>query len=106
MAGSVLLLLALYLIAFCPSVMGAGFRFLRPEIPLLFEENRGQSPREFQYVLTHYNSGFSCDGLFSRYSDPPRRVFAQLRFAGANASCLAELTEPAGSWSHFYRGQR
>jgi uncharacterized protein (TIGR03437 family) len=106
MSRSVLVLLALYLVTFCPSVMGAGFRFLRPEIPLLFEENRGQSPREFRYVLTHYNSGFSCEGLFSRYSDRPRRVFAQFRFAGANASCPAELTDPAGSWSHFYRGQR
>ena len=58
---------------FSGSIDAASVRTLRPEIPFAFEENRGQSPNAFRYVLVHQNTGFSCDGVTARDTVMPAR---------------------------------
>mgnify|MGYP007070988966 CR=1 FL=1 len=85
-------------------VDAASIRTLRTEIPFAFEENRGQSPPDYRFVLVHQNAGFSCTGLYGRTSGPPRRIPDSISFAGANSSCSTEIFDPLPTSSNFYRG--
>jgi len=74
-------------------------------IPLAFEENRGQSPPQFKYVVTHVNAGLSCDAYYRR--DSPMRgasLLVMMRMVDANTRCESTLANPDGSFSRYYRG--
>jgi uncharacterized protein (TIGR03437 family) len=95
--------LALLIALFSAGIDAASVRTLRPEIPFAFEENRGQSPADFRYVLVHQNAGFSCHGVTARDWSPFRPPL-QLTFVGAQAGCDSVVSDPLPSYSNFYRG--
>lgn len=75
-------------------------------IPIGFEENRGQSPKEFRFLVSHANVGLACDAIYQkstlfRLQLPP----SSIRFVNANSNCQGSLAEPDGSSSRYYRGE-
>ncbi|MBL8233697.1 MAG: SBBP repeat-containing protein, partial [Bryobacterales bacterium] len=71
-------------------------------VPPAFEENRGQSPTAFRYVLGHLTMGFGCDGVYGGRT--PLRPPSEIRFVDARTSCSAEASESDGTFTRFYRG--
>ena len=77
----------------------------KPEIPVAFEENRGQSRSDFRYIAGYYNFGFSCAGQARSHAGPlPLRDPALVRFAASNLGCRMRPLDPDGSFAHYYRG--
>jgi hypothetical protein len=74
-----------------------------PVIPIAFERNTGQAPREFSHMMTHYGWGLSCTAVAKRqlgaFEDS-----AQANFVGASAGCTPILEQPLDSYSHYYGG--
>lgn len=96
----------LSLVAVLP-LNAAALRTRSVEIPNAFEANQGQSPAQFQYLVTHRNIGFSCRGIYWGRIFPPRPdiILAEIRIAGATAGCASELIDADGSHSIYYRGR-
>jgi uncharacterized protein (TIGR03437 family) len=102
------------LVLFGVPVSAARLRPYDPVIPLAFEENRGQSDRQYQHLVTHRNIGFSCQAIYWPDTFGPGsfgipNVFTTVpivRIVGAPASCPSRLLDDAGSKSLYYRDDR
>lgn len=93
-----------WLFSWALAMQAASLAPLTLTVPAAFEENRGQSPEAFRYLVSHINMGFACDAIYGRSQPLPSPTPMRIEFLGANSGCSSQVLDADGTYSHYYRG--
>lgn len=93
-----------WLFSWALAMQAASLAPLTLTVPPAFEENRGQSPEAFRYLVSHLNMGFACDAIYGRSQPLPSPTPMRIEFLGANSGCSSQVLDADGSYTHYYRG--